>query len=71
MTIRTELLRERYPSGTRIRLVAMDDVQAPKAGTLGTVVCVDGVGTIHVNWDTGSSLGLVLEAGDRFEVVNK
>lgn len=30
-------LRKRYPDGTRIRLLKMDDIQAPPIGTLGTV----------------------------------
>ena len=38
----------------------MDDVQAPPLGTKGTVVAVDDIGTIHVKWDNGSSLGIVL-----------
>ena len=29
-------------------------------GALGTVMCVDDIGTIHVSWDCGSSLGVVL-----------
>ena len=54
-----EQLRECYPAGTRVELVKMDDVQAPPVGTKGTVVDVDDIGTIHVKWDTGSSLGIV------------
>lgn len=52
-------LRKRYPAGTRVRLVRMEDVQAPPAGTSGTVRFVDDIGTIHVSWDNGSSLGVV------------
>ncbi|HPR90317.1 MAG TPA: DUF4314 domain-containing protein, partial [Synergistaceae bacterium] len=29
-------LRDRYPAGTRVELLAMDDVQAPPIGTKGT-----------------------------------
>lgn len=32
-----EMLRTEYPDGTRVRLVKMDDVQAPPIGTEGTV----------------------------------
>lgn len=32
-----ETVRKRYPVGCRVRLVKMDDVQAPPIGTLGTV----------------------------------
>ena len=53
-------LRESFPAGTRVELVRMDDDQAPPVGTLGTVISVDDIGTIHVRWDNGSSLGLVL-----------
>lgn len=27
-------------------------------GSKGTVICVDDIGTIHVAWDCGSSLGI-------------
>ena len=54
-----EQLREKYPKGTVVELVRMDDPQAPNPGTRGTVIHVDDAGTIHVQWDTGSSLGAV------------
>lgn len=53
-----EDLRERYPEGTRVELVRMEDPQAPPVGTKGTVTAVDDIGTIHVKWDNGSSLGI-------------
>ena len=52
-------LRAEYPEGSRVSLVFMDDVQAPPVGTQGTVVCVDITGTVHVDWDNGSTLGVV------------
>ena len=55
------LIRERYPVGSRVELVTMTDpyqsVLTP--GVKGTVVNVDDIGTIHVLWDCGSSLGIV------------
>lgn len=54
------MLRINYPKGTRVELVKMNDMQAPVVGTLGTVTCVDSIGTIHVNWDDGKCLGVVL-----------
>ena len=53
-------MKENYPPGTRLELISMDDPYAKiPPGTRGTVVCVDDIGTIHVNWDNGSGLGLV------------
>ena len=53
-----ERLREDFPVGCRVELLRMDDVQAPPIGTLGTVIGVDAIGTIHVDWDNGSGLGV-------------
>lgn len=56
-----QALRERFPQGTRVELVHMDDPYNTKLvpGCKGTVRCVDDMGTIHVSWDCGSSLGIV------------
>lgn len=54
-----EQLREKYPVGSRVKLVRMDDKQAPIIGTLGTVTGVDDIGSIMVSWDNGSSLNVV------------
>lgn len=54
-----ELLREQYPIGTRVELVRMEDEYRKLApGEKGTVTGVDDIGTIHVNWDCGSCLGI-------------
>ena len=61
-TIRSEQLerlRKSYPNGTRVELVQMDDVQAPPAGTLGTVYGVDDTGSLLVHWDNGSGLNVI------------
>ena len=55
-------LQESFPRGCRVELLQMDDPQAPPIGTLGTVIGVDDLGTIHVNWDNGS--GLVVAYGE-------
>ena len=52
-------LRLRYPAGTRVELVEMDDAQAPPIGTLGTVTGVDGTGSLLVDWDNGSGLNVI------------
>lgn len=54
-----EKQKNRYPKGTRVVLVSMDDIQAPPEGTKGTVLSVDDTGTVHINWDNGSTLGAV------------
>lgn len=56
-----QALRERYPKGTRVELIHMDDPYNRKLmpGCRGTVRCVDDMGTIHVSWDCGSGLGVV------------
>lgn len=56
-----EYLRSQYPKGCRVELVQMDDPYSRLTpGERGTVVAVDDMGTIHVRWDCGSNLGLVL-----------
>ena len=65
-----ELLKKQYPPGCRVVLVSMDDPYrgSLKPGGLGTVVYVDSIGTIHINWDCGSSLG-VLYGVDKCKLV--
>ncbi len=53
-----QALRERYPAGTRVELVQMDDAQAPPVGTKGTVRGVDDMGSIMVAWDNGCGLSV-------------
>ena len=54
-------LRSRYPKGSRVELICINDPYCRdlKPGMLGTVTHVDDIGTIHVAWDCGSSLGVV------------
>jgi len=63
-----EELRNKYVPGIRIKLIFMDDVQRPDSGTVGTVVGVDDIGSIHMKWDNGSSLAIVPDE-DEFEIV--
>lgn len=62
-------LRKEYPVGARVELLKMNDVQAPPMGTLGFVTGIDHIGTIHVHWDNGSSLG-VAYGEDKCKLVN-
>lgn len=52
-------LRAECPAGTRVKLLKMDDIQAPPIGTLGTVSGIDDTGSIMVRWDNGSGLFVV------------
>lgn len=62
-------IKQKYPKGTRIMLNSMDDPHHPvPSGTLGTVETVDDMGTIHMKWDNGQSLGLIV-GEDSFYVI--
>ena len=63
-----ERIRAQYPVGTRVRLLSMDDPQAPPIGTEGTVLGVDDAGHSMMSWDSGGSLNLVYGV-DRFQTV--
>ena len=53
-----EGLRARYPEGARVELIEMNDpYRDMPPGLRGTVVAVDDIGTVHIAWDNGSSLG--------------
>ena len=52
-------LKEIYTPGTRVELISMEDDHAPSPGTKGTVVGVDDIGSLLVNWDNGSRLHVV------------
>mgnify|MGYP000867230412 FL=1 len=62
-TIHPEMLKqlkEYYTSGTRVMLIRMSDPYTNlRQGDRGTVTLVDDIGTVHVNWDRGSTLGVV------------
>ena len=63
-------LQERYPRGTRVELLGMDDPQAPPTGTMGEILGVDDAGQLLVRWETGSSLSLI-PGVDSFRIVQK
>lgn len=55
-----ETIKWRYPEGTLVELVSMgEDVHRVPDGTIGTVITVDDMGTIHTKWRNGSTLGLI------------
>lgn len=60
-------LKKRFPENTRIKLISMNDVQAPPSGTFGTVIGIDDIGMVLVEWDNGSILSLIPEE-DKFQI---
>ena len=66
-----EYCKTKYPPGTRIRLKEMSDPYHPvPPGTMGTVQFVDDIGSVHMQWDTGSALALV-PGEDSFSIVEQ
>lgn len=61
-------LRDLYAPGIRVCLDMMDDQQAPPLGSFGTVLGVDDLGSIMVQWDNGSLLS-VLYGEDKCHIV--
>ncbi|MCC8068158.1 MAG: DUF4314 domain-containing protein [Ruminococcus sp.] len=53
-----EDLKAEYPPKAIVILDNMQDPQAPTPGTAGEVLSVDDIGTIHVSWLTGGTLGV-------------
>ena len=63
-----EKLRAKYPKGTKIRLIHMNDPQPVPSGTIGEVALIDDAGNIRLNWQNGRSLAII-EGVDDFEVI--
>ncbi len=55
-----DLLRQRYPPGTEVELIAMpEDPHPVPPGTRGKVIMVDDAGQLVIKWNNGSSLSLI------------
>lgn len=53
--------------GKRVQLIKCNDPHTNlKRGDEGTITYVDDMGTAHVQWDNGSTLGLCKDDGDRW-----
>lgn len=58
--------------GDRIELISCSDPYTRlEPGERGTVALVDALGTVHVDWDSGSHLGLIEWDGDRYRKVEE
>jgi conserved domain protein len=64
-----ELLKRRYPAGTRVRLLKMEDPSPVPIDMLGTVEDVDDIGSLIVQWDNGRQLH-VLHGIDEVEKID-
>ena len=55
-------IRERYPVGATVELVLMNDPynRSLVPGCRGRITAVDDIGTVHVAWRNGSTLGVVI-----------
>lgn len=68
---RVEMMKQRYPEGTRICLDSMENDPNPiPSGTKGTVQFVDDVGTVFCKFDNGRSLG-VIPGEDSFHTIQE
>ena len=65
-----ERIRAQYKAGARVELIEMDDPQAPPAGTCGTVIAVDDIGSLIVNWDNGCGLNAI-PGKDGFRIITE
>lgn len=65
-----EMLRQRYPEGTRICLDHMEDLCPVESGTCGTVRFVDDAGTLHCKFDNGRTLGVIPDV-DKFHKIEQ
>jgi len=56
--------------GQRVRFMRSSDPYTKLIfGDEGVVMTVDDLGTVHIKWDSGSTLGMITEEGDRFQLV--
>lgn len=67
---KVELLRQRYPEGTRICLDHMEDLCPVESGTCGWVQFVDDAGTLHCKFDNGRMLGVIPDV-DKFHIIEQ
>lgn len=64
-------IKDTYKEGMNVKLIKMYDFANDLVtGTVGVITAVDDIGTIHVNWNNGSTLGLVIGT-DEFEVIEQ
>lgn len=66
-----EYIKQKYIVETKVKLIKMYDLLSTiPTGTEGIIDSIDDRGTLHINWDNGSALGLVIGT-DEFEVIGE
>ena len=65
-----ENLREKYPEGTIIKIIKMDDPTPVPPGTMGEVTHVDDIGNIHVDYFNYRSSLAIIPSKDKFEIID-
>lgn len=63
------LEKSQYEIGNRIEIIEMNDIQAVQKGTQGTIIHIDGIGQLHVEWDNGRTLA-VIPGEDEFKIID-
>lgn len=64
-----KLLRKKYKPGTKVQLIKMYDYISPvSSGTIGSVDFIDDIGNIHMKWENGSRLSLIVGL-DEFKIL--
>ena len=57
-------------AGVRVRFISSTDPYTKlREGDEGIITGEDSLGTIHINWDNGSTLGMIPSEGDYFEII--
>ena len=66
-----EYIKQKYIVGTKVKLIKMYDLlYTIPTGTEGIIESIDDQGTLHINWNNGSTLGLVIGT-DEFKVIGE
>ena len=66
-----EYIKQKYIVGTKVKLIKLYDLLSTiPTGTEGVIDRIDDQGTLHINWNNGSTLGLVIGT-DEFEVIGE
>ena len=61
---KSEVYKKKYPKGTRVQAIEINDKNAPPKGTKGTVSFVDDIGTVFVDWDEDGYVSGVVVANN-------